>query len=94
MVSYLELRKYYNLSFQVTLDFTVSIFKYSSGLWDATVIQAPSLNLLGEQRYISGESLNTRGFKMPTSTDPGSLYLVIYPKGNKKLKILKMVILG
>ena len=35
-VSYLSLRKYYNLNLQVTLDVIVSIFKYSSGLWDAT----------------------------------------------------------
>lgn len=46
MVPYLEIRKYYNLNFQVTLRFTTLIFKYSRGLWGTVVTQALSA-LLG-----------------------------------------------
>lgn len=44
IVSYLEIRKYNNLNLQVTLDFKILIFKYSSRPWGA--VGKPALSAL------------------------------------------------
>lgn len=73
-MSYLEL--ILQLNFQVTLDFTMLIFKYPSGLWGAVLEQhllgSSSIILLGNhlaeyKRYI---------FKMSISTDPVIVYIL------------------
>lgn len=46
MMSYLEIRKYYNLNFQVTLNSITLLFKYSRGLW-GTIVKQTLSTLLG-----------------------------------------------